>query len=94
MKIRELLSEPKHWTQGAFAKDCDGITVPPSHPRAVCWCLIGAAHRCYPNLPQRSIALKQIEDAIVEEGFCDDIADFNDHNGHEYIMELLERIDV
>jgi hypothetical protein len=42
-KVREKLSAPGSWTQGAFARDRYGHDVPPDSPYATSWCLEGAA---------------------------------------------------
>ncbi len=39
---RALIADPKNWTQGAYARDKDGINVGTSSPQAVCFCGNGA----------------------------------------------------
>lgn len=41
--MRELLSDPKKWTKGAYARNCQGYGVPFKSEEAVCFCLQGAA---------------------------------------------------
>ena len=37
-----LLTDPGHWTQGAFARTATGRGCDPQDPEAVRWCLLGA----------------------------------------------------
>jgi hypothetical protein len=41
---RQLLTS-RTWTQGTFAVNADGVTVPPKSPTAVRWCAMGALER-------------------------------------------------
>jgi hypothetical protein len=47
MKMKELLSNEKRWTQGAYARDEMGTVVTPESASAVSFCLLGAVRRCY-----------------------------------------------
>ena len=42
IKIRELLSSPDKWTQGAPARTSDGGIISSCDKKAYCWCLYGA----------------------------------------------------
>lgn len=42
-EIRELVSIPERWTQGSNARNKEGSAIPPTHGRAVCWCVNGAS---------------------------------------------------
>lgn len=45
-KVRSLVT--KGWTQGAYARNSEGVNLESDHPMAVCWCLSGAFVRaCY-----------------------------------------------
>jgi hypothetical protein len=39
---RILLDDMWLWSQGARARDEEGLPVPPNHPRACCWSITGA----------------------------------------------------
>lgn len=41
--MRELLTDPKKWTQGKYARTSEGYQVVPNSSTAVCFCLAGAA---------------------------------------------------
>jgi hypothetical protein len=44
-RTRAILSQPKAWTTGVFAKDANGRTADPMDADATCFCLIGAIKR-------------------------------------------------
>ena len=48
MRIKDFLKQ-SNWTQGQFARDEDGNSCDLTNARAVKFCILGAAHRCYPN---------------------------------------------
>jgi hypothetical protein len=41
-RVRDLLSDPAKWTQGATARDANGQPTDMNGKSAVCWCLSGA----------------------------------------------------
>lgn len=44
-ETRELLARPGAWTQGAFARNANGDSVPATANAATCFCLGGAVRR-------------------------------------------------
>lgn len=44
VKARELLSDPKRWAKGAYAKTAAGLGVNARSPQAVCYCSSGALY--------------------------------------------------
>jgi len=42
IKAKKLISDPKKWTQGWYAKNNHGQYTWPAHEDAVCFCSIGA----------------------------------------------------
>lgn len=44
-KVRELLSDPSHWSRGAWARDAAGKACEPNSPDACSFCLSGAMMR-------------------------------------------------
>lgn len=48
---RALVDTPEKWTQGVYATDSDGNTVPPEDDDAVCFCLSGALWHADPDGP-------------------------------------------
>ncbi len=101
MKIKDLLSDESKWTKGANARmepTRNSIPVAPEGPDAVCWCLLGAAAKCYIGQPialQDSLA--KIKEGINRPGGINDaIADWNDRPCRTFaqIQELVTRLDV
>lgn len=41
-EARDLIADPKCWTQGELARDAGGSPCDPDAPEAVCWCAAGA----------------------------------------------------
>jgi hypothetical protein len=55
-RARELINQG--WTKSAYARDKDGLKVPNSSSKAVCWCVEGAIYRAayeldYDSYPSR-----------------------------------------
>ena len=42
IEARALIARPESWTQGAGARDADGMPIGAEHPDAVSWCATGA----------------------------------------------------
>ena len=63
MKIYELLNEPSKWTRYTGARDMRGNKISISSPDAVCWCLMGAVHKCY-NLEEQEEILDKISNYL------------------------------
>jgi len=45
--LLELFSDPKRWTQGALARDADGMKRGVWEPEATYFCLVGGIKRVY-----------------------------------------------
>lgn len=89
--MRNLLADPKSWTQGASARNKWGGVELSFSPSAVCWCLIGASARIDGRLfsDMRSI------DAMIRalpDGFSDVVA-FNDAETttHADVLAVIDR---
>lgn len=109
MKAFELLSEPRAWTQNAYARDAAGdeLAFPgllcgtdaehaAGSKRAVCWDILGAIIRCYPNAEQREAAVKKVAKKLQAEPPRRALCEFNDapHRTHADVVELLKKLDV
>ncbi len=74
------------------------LPVSPEGPDAVCWCLLGAAAKCYLGQPVAlQNALAKIKESINRPGGINDaIAEWNDRPGRTFnhIQELVTRLDV
>jgi hypothetical protein len=94
VNIKELLSEETKWTTGAFARSKDGSLVGPCSPKAVCWCLAGAAKKCYGSEAHADILQKIYEAAVNRSAGARSIASWNDTHTYAEVKALVERLDI
>lgn len=47
--MQELFTDKSKWTQKTLARTEEGGGTCTSFSDAVCWCVVGAAEKCYPN---------------------------------------------
>lgn len=90
--VLDLLSDIGNWTQEDFARDKEGEFVSPGSDTAVCWCLLGAVRKCYPDAQEQDRAVTRLRSALPPEAVS--IPDFNDTVTHEQILELLQKAKV
>ena len=93
MKVKELLANERHWTQGTFARDAKGQEIGALFPEAACWCLRGALMRCYGEVgPAHWQAENRIKEVLGNNG----IVRFNDDESttHADVLRVLEAADV
>lgn len=88
MKIKELLKNPESWTRGTYAKDAKGEGVMSRDAKAVCWCLLGALYRCYPD---NTVAISQ---ALTDGAKSSNLAVWNDNHTHAEVLALVEKLDI
>lgn len=95
MKMHELLADPSSWTKHNFAKDAEGRCVPSLSPDAVCWCLMGAAYRCYSDYDSGDCS-RTLDVLHKLASVVGSITQYNDapHRQHSEIIDLLRRLDV
>lgn len=90
-EARELISDPKRWTQQVYAKD--GLDQPRLgyDSRAVCWCADGALQRVCPNelAEPRAEARNQLERAALN-SFSKGYVWVNDTLGHSDILKCFD----
>ena len=93
IKAKAVIADPKHWTQGWYAKDAKGYSTGPAEPNAVCWCSVGAlravAHE-ENTYSTRSAAAGYLARVSAECGY-NDIPDFNDNSSHETVMKAWDK---
>lgn len=91
-RAKALIQDPKNWTQGEYARSAEGIPIGERHPRATCFCSMGAIRRVtgsssnlfYKNLD----ALRAVE--VVT---CEPLSEYNDSHTHaEVIAKFNEAI--
>lgn len=84
---RELISDPKHWTQYLFARDDNGNSTQPVSVRAVCWCALGAIDRVSGDDESAGDDALDALMEVVEEG---NVSTFNDSHTHPEVMALFD----
>lgn len=69
----EIVERPGAWTQGAPARDDDGVDVDPPNPLAVCWCMTGAITLAAGESSRDSIdlALIALSGTMPSDGYTD-----------------------
>lgn len=86
---KELISDPKRWTQGLFARNIEGLVSPVTSKDAVCWCAAGSLWRVDGPSPtiqsQREAAYELLSNAMGGS-----VPDYNDTHTH---IEVLAKFD-
>ncbi|APH74148.1 DUF6197 family protein [Aquibium oceanicum] len=87
IKARELIADPKHWTQGQLARSNTGSYINPQHPSAVCFCSIGALERAAGGEFNDAYyeARARLRDTLNR---C--IASFNDNHTHAQVLAKFD----
>ena len=87
MKVKELLSDESKWTQGCYARDAFGVSIPFDADAAVCWCLAGAIHRVYGPEPIHLRILRRVNGSLSE---------WNDAPDRTFaeVKALVEELDI
>jgi hypothetical protein len=92
IEARTLISSRRRWTKYALARDKHDLVVPPTDPKAKCFCSLGAIEKvCGPNAVLRGAAQNRIQRAMsrAESGFCS-IASVNDYRGHAATLKMFD----
>lgn len=102
---KAVISKPETWTQGTYARKSVGegqiglgASIQPYHPSAVCFCSIGALRKvaCEADPDRFSLSSKVLVRAeefldifsVKRGSLC--IANFNDHNSHEQVLNVFD----
>lgn len=96
--VRDLLSDPERWTQGASARDAKGEPIDLYSEDAVCFCAVGAFYRV--SFPTQD----QFADDENERAYWDardlvnrflpndgSLIGVNDLDGREAVLNLLDK---
>lgn len=81
---RELISDPKRWTQKTSARDSKGRPTFADEEEAVCWCAIGALSHVN---REKLITCCGVLESVMPVG----IATFNDSHTHEEVLALFDK---
>lgn len=100
--LSELLSDPKRWTQGDFARDAEGLSTHALDPDATCFCVLGGLQRLLFREPRPTNAWELYNDAThrladaidTASGFCDEdiITNWNDNSTHAEVLAKLREV--
>jgi len=103
--VRELISDPKRWTQNAYARkgqDKFSMSVHPESKDATCWCMTGAIIKvCGGVFRQKYAIMTSVESQIIDllqESMTGPnpgvmlIATFNDNHTHDEVMALFDKV--
>lgn len=94
-KVRDLLSNPLHWTKRTYARNSRGEDVDISSPEAMSFCLYGASayvdgvtltdHKPSPTY-------NAIREYIWDNRNFDSAIQFNDYSTHKQVIALLDEL--
>lgn len=91
-EIKNLLSDETKWTRGVLARDEEGNSVNPSHPKACQWCLMGAIRKTKagPTAVQSLVDIlgrEQHRQYLISD--AEVLSHFNDSSHYHEVIELL-----
>lgn len=88
---QNLILEPEHWTQGAFARTggntLDHIAVEAEDIDATCWCSMGAMLRV--TVDQNDLYDRAIE--LLKQAMGGEVDQFNDTHEHDEVLAAWDR---
>lgn len=86
---RELISDQKRWTTGAYARNCQGESVDELDTSAVCFCAMGAIRKTAGLDPKRTDAADQL--IFLFRGIkSKPLYVVNDQHGLEAVLKLFD----
>jgi hypothetical protein len=87
---RDLIKDPKHWTQGHAARDEFGSPTESTYSDAVCWCSLGAvnksATRFESNERFAAMAMDELDKAAAFSNKGTSMVDLNDKTDHATVL--------
>lgn len=86
IRAKALITDPKNWIQGAFARDANGCLVSSDDPSAVCYCSIGAIKALRLPCNEQENTIDYLYKSIGKL-----IPDFNDENTHADVMAAWDK---
>lgn len=86
MKVRQLFSSEKKWTQGLYAKDIKGLACGVSQSKAYSFCLDGALTRCYGPSGKYSEIRMRVDEVIkkMTRGRFSGVVSWNDYRRRSF----------
>lgn len=98
--VRDLLTDPAHWTQKEWARNADGGARLADEPSAVCWCLGGAFWKCTGDEGFAESEEPWHDDVraawdrlviVIDGEHAGSVYKFNDESTHAEVLDLLDR---
>jgi hypothetical protein len=83
---RELIADPEHWTQGAFARDDHELACSSRDPNAQRWCAWGALVHIPTSLMPDIFLLRAAQDLYQASPQV-----VNDQLGHDQVLRMYDR---
>lgn len=93
-EIRDVIKDPEHWTQGAWAEDKWGGTVSVQQGEASKFCLIGACNRVeWNHAGEEGMATNALiaRNALRETLEHGTLIVYNDTHGHQDVLDLIDK---
>ncbi len=90
---RNLIADPEHWTQRAFARDGFGNSIGPTADSACSWCSLGALTKSFGNIWWPESHCEPLEQAIgqLHPDNLMSLADFNDSHTHQEVLAVFDK---
>ena len=94
-RARELLADPEHWIQGAYAVDRDSVPQAADGPTAVRWCIVGALRKIggLPDPEEREDQVVVCQRWLSRHAGNVSISNWQDMPGRQH-AELLQVMDA
>lgn len=94
-RSRELIADPKHWTQGVGARDASGNPIASDAPECVCWCAAGAIYKASSDALDDGYASHYgetklwVDQMAWKRGFAN-IESLNDNTDHATVLAVFD----
>jgi hypothetical protein len=100
MKVKDILSDPSKWTQGAAARNKRGELCSVLSPDATRFCILGAIARVYRSRKSMRECERRVAAAIEALGgritYSTEIGDWNDnpYRVFEEVRQVIKKADI
>lgn len=89
-EARELISDPKRWTQGAFARNASGCKTGILHADATCWCTAGALLKVSEGFKDEVGQANDFLDVAACQISSLGLVGVNDELGHSAVLRMFD----
>ena len=91
MKVQDILTDESKWTKQFFARKANGHYASPDNDDAVCWCILGAIQKAYPDLTEQNKILTKLYAKFPGKS----VTVWNDFNASfPEVRALIEELDI